>query len=402
MTGTTIAQAIPIAASPILSRIYTPEDYGVFALFVAITSIFGSISAGRYELAIMLPEEDEDAINIFALGFIITSILSFTLLILIILFQKYFVRILDNEEIGYWLYFIPLTVFFTGFYNLLNFYNIRSKKFKDISAAIIIKVTSNAIVQISIGFVKAGFFGLISGQIISQALGNSRLLKNIIKDRNLISKVSKISIVRQAKRYKDFPKYSMAGALANTLTVSLINILLPFLFSLTSLGFYSLVQRVLGMPMTLMGNAIGQVFLQKATIEKKETGLAKNIFNSTIKKLIIISLPVFIVIYLTVEDVFAFVFGADWEISGVYAKIMIPFFLIRFISSPLSNITTVFEKQKSGLLINIILLISSLIILGTSYLLSIEFIDFIMITTYIMTFNYLMFLLYYKKIANGS
>ena len=81
MTGTTISQAIPISISPILTRIYTPEDFGVFALFLAITTIIGSFSNGRYELAIMLPENDEDAINIAGLGFIISSTISIVLLV---------------------------------------------------------------------------------------------------------------------------------------------------------------------------------------------------------------------------------------------------------------------------------------------------------------------------------
>jgi len=85
MTGTTIAQAIPIAISPIVTRIYTPEDFGIFALFIAIITIFGSIANGRYELAIMLPKKDEDAINIFALGFIIISVMSLFLLILVVI-----------------------------------------------------------------------------------------------------------------------------------------------------------------------------------------------------------------------------------------------------------------------------------------------------------------------------
>ncbi|MEA1954754.1 MAG: translocase, partial [Campylobacterota bacterium] len=90
MTGTTIAQAIPIAISPILTRIYTPEDFGVFALFIAITAIFGGIANARYELAIMLPKKDEDAINIFALGFVITSLISLVLLVLVVAFNDYF------------------------------------------------------------------------------------------------------------------------------------------------------------------------------------------------------------------------------------------------------------------------------------------------------------------------
>ena len=112
MTGTTIAQAIPIAISPILTRIYTPEDFGIFAIFLAITLIIGSIANGRYELAIMMPKKDEDAINIFALGFIITTSLSLLLLVLVLIFQKYFIFLLKNEEIGVWLYFVPISVFF--------------------------------------------------------------------------------------------------------------------------------------------------------------------------------------------------------------------------------------------------------------------------------------------------
>jgi O-antigen/teichoic acid export membrane protein len=125
MTGTTIAQAIPIAISPILTRIYSPEDFGVFALFVAITSIFGTIANGRYELAIMLPKKDEDAINIFALGFIITTFISLLLLILVLIFQDKIVDILKNEDIRVWLYFVPLAVFFVGLYNILNYFNNR-------------------------------------------------------------------------------------------------------------------------------------------------------------------------------------------------------------------------------------------------------------------------------------
>ena len=209
MTGTTIAQAIPIAISPILTRIYTPEDFGVLALFVAISSIFGSIANGRYELAIMLPKKDEDAINIFALGFIISSSISLVLLMLVLLFHDYFTTLLNNDEIGIWLYLVPITVFLTGMYNVLNYFNNRKKYYKDIANITIIKSIITAITQLSIGFLKGGASGLISGQVISQMFANMKLLKNIIKDKLLISKISKVKIIALAKRYKDFPKFSM-------------------------------------------------------------------------------------------------------------------------------------------------------------------------------------------------
>lgn len=130
MTGTAIAQAIPIAISPILTRIYSPEDFGVFALFVAIISILGNIANAKYELAIMLPKKDEDAINIFALGFLITCIISIIMLIFVITFNHYFIDSLKNEEIGFWLYFVPIAIFFSGMYNVLNYFNNRKKIIK--------------------------------------------------------------------------------------------------------------------------------------------------------------------------------------------------------------------------------------------------------------------------------
>lgn len=401
MTGTTIAQAIPIVISPILTRIYTPEDFGVLALFVAVTAIFGSIANGRYELAVMLPKKDEDAINIFALGFIIVTFLSLFLLVLVVMFNDYFTKLLGNDEISFWLYFIPLTVFFTGLWNILNYFNNRRKNYKDIRNAIIVKSIVLAIIQLSIGFLKSGVAGLISGQILSQLFANTRLLKNIIKDKLLLSKISKVKVIALAKRYKDFPKYSMWAALANTLSQNLTNILISVFFSVSTLGFYSLIQRVLGMPSTLIGNSIGQVFFQQATKEKQQTGKAIKTFNNTVKKLILIGVPSFGLLFFIVEDLFAFVFGEEWRIAGTYAQIVMPLFLIRFIGSSISSINIAFEKQKIGLYINLLLLISSIGIIYYSNFMSLKFESFLYLFTFILSLEYLFFLVYYRKLSQG-
>ena len=139
MTGSTIANAIPVAISPILTRIYSPEDFGLLALFVAITTIFGTIVNGRYELAIMLPKKDEDAINIVALGFVIMSLITLILFMIVIIFNEKIVHLLNNKDIGTWLYIVPLSIFFIGLFNLLNYFNNRKKYYKDIARANIIK-----------------------------------------------------------------------------------------------------------------------------------------------------------------------------------------------------------------------------------------------------------------------
>ncbi|RLA83044.1 MAG: hypothetical protein DRG78_05550 [Epsilonproteobacteria bacterium] len=155
------------------------------------------------------------------------------------------------------------------------------------------------------------------------------------------------------------------------------------------------------MPSALIGNSIGQVFFQEATKEKQLTGKAIHSFSSTLKKLIIIGIPSFGVLFFIVEDLFAFIFGEDWRIAGVYAQVMVPVFFIRFISSTVSSINIVFEKQKIGLYINILLMFSSIIILYMSEIIMLDFTDFLSFLSIILTLEYSMFLYYYSKLSKG-
>ena len=364
MTGTTIAQAIPIAISPILTRIYTPEDFGIFAIFLAITLIIGSIANGRYELAIMMPKKDEDAINIFALGFIITTSLSLLLLVLVLIFQKYFIFLLKNEEIGVWLYFVPISVFFFGIFNILNYFNNRKKNYKDISNANILKSIVAAIIQLSIGFIQQGATGLISGQIISQFFANTKLLKNIIKDKVLISKIKKKKIIALAKRYKNFPKYSMPSGLLNITSLQVPVFLLGAFFNIAIVGFYSLSYRFISLPMSIIGSSIGQVFFQKSSELKNDKKALKKITLETYKKLFKIGILPFAIITVFGDYIFAFVFGKDWIVAGEYAQLLAIWILFLFIHSPITNLFSTLEKQKDALIFNITIIFSRILIIS--------------------------------------
>ena len=373
MTGTTVAQAIPIAISPILTRIYTPHDFGLLALFISIAFIFGSMANAKYEQVVMLPKKDEDAINIFALGFIINSILTLFLLFIVIFFNNYLTNILNNQEISFWLYFIPLTVFFIGLFNNLTYFNSRKKNYKDIARATIIKSLVLATIQLSIGFLKNGATGLITGQVLSQMFANMKLLKNIIRDRAFFSKIKRVKIIALAKKYIDFPKFALPSNLANTLSQHLTSILISSFYSMATLGFYSLVQRVLGMPSSLIGRAIGQVFFQEATEERHQTGTIIKTFNATIKRLIIIALPSFTILFFIVEPLFTFVFGEEWQIAGEYAKILMPYFFISFISSTVSSTYDIFGYLKLELWWQVSLLVGVISIMLISNRFGIEF-----------------------------
>lgn len=400
MTGTAIAQAIPISVTPILTRIYTPEDFGVFAMFIAITSILGSVVNGRYELAIMLPVKDEDAINIAALGLLIATVFSLLLLIPTIFFNRYIVDLVGNPAIGYWLYFVPFVVLMAGLYNILNYLNTRKKLFGDIAKANVYKSIGMTSVQLGIGFIKSGAGGLISGQIISFIISNCWLAITA-KQKYDTTVVGKLEIIRLAKKYKDFPQFSMCAILSNTLAYNLSNILISIYYSVSTLGFYSLAQRALLVPTSLIGRSIAQVYFQQAMIEKQKTGKAIHSFNSASKKLFVLSIITFVPIYFILQPVFEFVFGKEWRIAGEYAQITLPFVAIQFIAAALSNTNNIFEKQKIELILQIGLFVLSIGIIFSLNILEYEFIDLLKILSCSLFFYYGLLYLILWAVSRG-
>jgi len=402
MTGTTIAQAIPIAISPILTRIYTPDDFGVLALFMAITAITGAISNAKYEQAIILPKNNNNSINILVLGIAISFLFSLFLLIIVVIFDEKIAILLGNIKIKNWLYFVPISTLFLGIFNSLNFYNIRHKKFKNIAKSQVTKSTSLAITQIGIGFFKNGPFGLILGQIMSYLSGNYMLFKTLKNTENYKKVINNNDIKKLSKKYKKFPFFSLPSVFLNVINLNLMNILISSFFSVTTLGFFSLTQRIIGIPSRVIGNSLSQVYFQKATQEYHNTGKTYRVFIKTLKKLVIIGFPIFLILFFIAEPTFAFVFGEKWRIAGTYAKILVPFAFIRFVSSSLSNTIDVHQVQQVGLIINLILLLTVIISFYFAKIFNISFIHLLLFYSVILSIEYIIFIYLYFIISKSK
>jgi len=370
MTGTTIAQAIPIAISPILTRIYTPEDFGVLALFIGLTSILSIIATGRYELAIMLPKKEDYALHIAVLAMTVSLIISLIIFIIFFLFNSEITSILGNKEISTWLYWVPITIFIISCYQSLNFLNIRKKHFKTTATSKVIQSTTISALSIFLGSVSLKNIGLVTGQILGQFVSFLYLLRNSIlySDFNL-KKVRLIKLILLAKRYQNFPKIvTLTGAL-NTSSVQVPIFVITALFSAKVVGFYSFAQRIITIPDTLIAGSIGQVFYQevsnRASIDDKS-----RLFQNTLKRLLIIASPIFAFILVFGDKIFSIIFGKEWIIAGEFAQVMSLWLYLVFVVSPLSQLYNILEKQKTFLQLNIlsfILRIISLFIGGVLF-----------------------------------
>jgi O-antigen/teichoic acid export membrane protein len=249
-----------------------------------------------------------------------------------------------------------------------------------------------ATIQIILGVVKSGVSGLISGQIFSTITSTMTLVKNTVNLRKIFQVVTLEKIRSLAKRYIRFPKYSLWAIMSNALTQNVVNVSVSSFFSITTLGFYSFANKIIAMPINLIGTSVGQVFYQQALREQQETGRSVKTFKAVVSKLVMLSFVIFIPLYFVVEDIFAFVFGDKWKIAGQFTKILIPFIMMKFIVSPLSTINNIFDKQIASLIWQIGLLIITLTVLVWTKVFHVDFQTFISFYAKIVSVYYLMML----------
>lgn len=358
MTGTGLAQAIPIAISPILTRIYSPEEFGVFALYMAIASILTVLVTGRYEMAILLPKKDRDAMNLVALSVMLSFFVSMILLIVVTIFNNQLISLMGVPELSMWLYWVPASTFLMGIYQSLNYWSNRKSHYRRLAVSRVVQSSSTGTAQLAGAFNNIGTSGLVGGQLIGQTLSTAVLGGLIYKeDKEHITKVKKIRIIALARKYINFPKYLIVAHGFNTASGQMPTFLLSSLFNTAAAGFFMLTQRVMGAPMTLVASAIGDVFRQEASYAYVNTGGCKDIYIKTFKRLLYISILPSIAFFFIAPDLFALIFGEKWRVAGEYAQILTPMYFFRFIVSPISQVSTIAERQVIDLFWQIILFI---------------------------------------------
>jgi O-antigen/teichoic acid export membrane protein len=404
MTGTTIAQAMTFLASPLLTRLYTTEEFGILGLYVAMVAILSSIAGGRYEFAIILPKREEDALNIFALSFLLSLVFVIFLSLIIILFHDSITKMFSTD-IGIWLYFVPLSVWITALLSFLTLFNNREKNYKDIASSTVIRSSILVLIQLIVGFFKGDVVGLISGQIVSSFFANLKLLKHFIKNDSSLLKITRAEILKMAQRYHKFPLYQMPHALLNSFATQMPILLFSIFFVASVVGLYALATRILFAPLMIIANANAKVYNQSLTevYNNNEDAyrFSINFLVSLFKKIIV---P-FLLIVLFAPQLFAFVFGLEWREAGVYTQILSPYILLNVMVSSVAFIAFLLEQQKKSLIISII----HMLLTGTAILVGVYFesiylalILYMLVSVSVLLYNLIWMLTILKKDVNDK
>jgi len=355
MSGTLIAQLVGFAALIILTRIYTVAQFGEYAMYLAIAGFGTVIATGRYEMAIMLPKDSEDAVSLVLLSALVAICLSIFSLFIIISSNFVFQQLLLWNAFPLWAYLIPLTILLAGIHQALSYWLSRNKQYSALSQGRIAQAIATALISILLGYVYgAGSLGLIYGSIFGQFIA-VLLFAWIVKHSCTfaIKGVSHSRIRLNAVRYKDFPIVNTMHVAIDTTQSSVVPIAIDMIFGKISLGYYAFALRFIDMPIRLVGSAAAQIFFQRASNKFSSKEKIYPLISKLQTYLAVTTVPIFLTLMAIAPLLFKYLFGVEWVMAGEVVRILCPWLCINVFVSMISHLPVILGKQKEALSLNI-------------------------------------------------
>ncbi|MBP5666712.1 MAG: oligosaccharide flippase family protein [Salinivirgaceae bacterium] len=343
VTGTALAQVLIILFQLILRRIYTPADFGAFAVYMSIIGIIAVISSMRYEQTIILPADDNKAYNLLYLSFGIGLIISVLTAVLLFVFKQPFMHLINfPEKYSNWLAFVPLSLLLLSIYQALNYYLIRLKQFKLSASNKVERRIAEGVTQTISGDC-GNQTGLVFGDIAGQSVN---ALAAGLKVHKFVGglKLSWATIKSVAAEYKSFPLQNSFAAFLNALSLLLPTIFINRLFDEQTTGLFDLARMLMIMPLSLVTTSMGQVLVQRFTELRNKRESIRHDFCRIAALLAVLALVFAVVAFLLAPSLLALIFGETWRESGVYVRIMVWAFAFKFVVSPFNMVFTAFEK----------------------------------------------------------
>jgi O-antigen/teichoic acid export membrane protein len=332
MLGTLIGQAILVVSAPILTRLYTPADYGVLGTYSALVVVLSVVATLRYEPAILLPQADEEADSLAAMVLHLTVILSLLIGIAIWVIGSW-LNPAWLQPIRPYIGLLVLGVLFCAVAQVLTYRLIRLQRFRPQMHSRWTQSLFYVLTQLSGGVLRVGAVGLLVGQVVGQLV--SVLLLGVA---GRFRGYGYRRLWALAVRYRQFPLYSLPAALISTLGMQLPILLAAGLYSVKEAGWLLLGLRLIGMPVDLLASSLGQVYLGRAAELARHSPEALRVFvRRTLKQLMGLALVPTVLLMSAAPPLFAWLFGADWRTSGEYLQILAPVLLARLVAAPIAQ-----------------------------------------------------------------
>ncbi|WP_180037965.1 oligosaccharide flippase family protein [Acinetobacter sp. YH12127] len=351
--GTAFAQGIAILALPILTRLYTPEEFALFGIYTSLLLTLSVASCLRFEIAIPIAESDSEAIHLVFLAVLSNFVISLLLSLIIWVFHSEIILLLKQPDFTSLIWLVPVGVFFVGLYSAVQYWATRKKQFPIIAKSRMVQSISGVSVQLVMGAIGFSALGLVVGQIIKVSAGVWQLVINFLHEASRVIRTTTFHQLKQVfKKNKQFPKYSALEALANSTAIQLPIVIIATISLDAEAGFLMLAMQIMAIPISFIGAAVSQVYLAHAPEKYSRGELTQYTYECILQLIKVGIIPLSIICFLA-PTIVPFIFGEVWQRTGEMMLWMLPWFIMQFLVSPISMSLHITGYQKVALILQI-------------------------------------------------
>jgi O-antigen/teichoic acid export membrane protein len=365
--GTAVAQGLLVLASPVLTRLYTPSDFGVLVVYVSLLAILVILASLRYEYALPLPEDDLEATELLALCLILVALTTALSSGLVYLMRGRILAWMGAPQLGPYLWLVPVSILGAGCYQVFNCWAIRKGGYRRIARTKVTQSVTQLAVQMGVGALVKGPLGLLVGDALGRTNGTRTLaMLDWRADLGRLRQVRPRGLWRAILRFRRFPVIASGTALMNTLNLRLPGLLLAIYFGPAAAGSFALAQRVFALPSSVIGESVAQVYFGEFAEQfRRDQSGTLALFRGTVRRMFLLGLPLTLAAMAAGWFLFPVVFGHAWREAGLFTVAIAPMALAQFTAACVGSSLLVLERQdlallrellRSGLLVGGILL----------------------------------------------
>lgn len=352
LSGSALSQLVLVAATPVLSRLYSPSEFGVYASFLAVCNISSMLASGRYEVAILLPRKHRDGIGLFLAGTLLAAIFCLALQAAIPALSRSLAGgTWLNEGLLPYTWLMPAAIFFYALTRGSSYLAMRFRHYRALSYSRVGESSTTAAGSMALAWAAYAGNGLLMGKMLGfcvEASVNLWPLRLQLRQYRPQMSLARLRVLMY--RYRNFPLFSTPEGLLNTGFKQLPILALSALFSNELAGLFSMANVVLAKPLGMVGSAFGQVFFQQAAdLSARSPGALPKLFRQNLRLLLALALLPCFLIAAFAPTLFGVVLGESWRYAGTYSAWLVPFLLVTFLKAPFSSLIDIKNRLRQNL-----------------------------------------------------
>jgi len=355
LTGATVAQILPLLFLPVITRLFTPDEIGVFAAFTSLFVILTAFMTAKYEFAILLPKRDTDAEQLFYLSMGISIATTFFAFVIILLWGERIALFFNAPEYINWLYLLPLSILGYSVFSCGSYYLNRFKNYKSIASAKVSQASSMSVAQVGFGYLQFTTLGMIAGKVIGDMVIAITTLWHVTKVRQAFrAGISYGRIRHLAWKYRSFPFYNAPHALFNATSNNVAILVYSRFFGEAETGYYSVATRLTFGPIRLIAQSLMQVFSREISERHNRQEDIYRFFKKTVGYLALAGIAPCILAWFVSPALLAFVLGEEWRVSGEIIRLILPWVFLVMVVSPVTFIPALLNRQRKAMIIDLV------------------------------------------------